>query len=407
MGSVETAPRSGSQFPSTAGRPSTRPKKTRGTGKAERADANHHCNRDANFAWRAWGYGMHMVLMAAGFALFPGLTHHDVAVGTYTHEVRPTAFPATLRLPHGLTVSHRYTKIEEKSGGAGVSELRLYRDPAGITRLDSLETGLPTLATVRVRPEMGDDFDLAMLFGRSDRVWFADDLGWGQVSGFSPVELTLVGLSNTDMDEDRKVKHYLAAGLGAGGALIARIAGPLGLHLGGVGDARTLNRHRKDAKNSVRHEVAVRGWAGVVGLQAETALRLTGWFEHMTQWETRDADGRSGVDRQQVAVGIELGGRFYRDEGLQDEDDGSSPPWQVPPLDSPSDSPVPRPFPGDPPTAPIPPVEPPPSEPVEPAESDPLTEPTDAELDDPPLADPAESAEEPSRPSPRPDGPER
>ena len=31
-----------------------------------------------------------------------------------------------------------------------------------------------------------------------------------------------------------------------------------------------------------------------------------------TQWETRDEDGKSGVDRQYMAWGLRLQGRFYK-----------------------------------------------------------------------------------------------
>ena len=49
---------------------------------------------------------------------------------------------------------------------------------------------------------------------------------------------------------------------------------------------------------------------------------LTGWGDMTTQWETRDADGRSGIDRQYMAWGLRLTGRLDSgDSGLKAVDE--------------------------------------------------------------------------------------
>ena len=131
-------------------------------------------------------------------------------------------------VPTGLDLEYRHAKIDGHSGGVKAAGLSMYRDVDGVTRLDQLHIDGLGIASMHMRPDLGDAFDLALLFGQGERVWYSDDLGWGQWTLFSPLEVTFAGLSNTDQDDDRKVKHYLAAGLGVGASVLGRLAGPLG-----------------------------------------------------------------------------------------------------------------------------------------------------------------------------------
>jgi hypothetical protein len=56
------------------------------------------------------------------------------------------------------------------------------------------------------------------------------------------MQVTLLGLSNNDMDADDRVKYYVAAGAGLGGDVVLKVAGPIGLQA--RVDAGTVSTNR-------------------------------------------------------------------------------------------------------------------------------------------------------------------
>lgn len=202
-------------------------------------------------------------------------------------------------------------------------DARLFTDGRGVLQLDQLrlESGL---ASVRSRPLLGDTLDLALLGGQWETTWSFVDQGNLQVQVYSPSTLTLLGFSNTDFDADRRLKHYFAVGIGPGARITQTLVGRLGLVLEAEGMARTLNRHQRDDRNQVRHELLGEVSAGLAWSRPRHAAQLEGWAEVTTQWETRDADGLSGVDRQMGAFGVRLTFLTQAEPAPADEGDG---PW--------------------------------------------------------------------------------
>ena len=257
------------------------------------------------------------VTSAALLTLFPSPDHGEIGVGPYGHEVAPQALEAG-ELPtsaEGIEVMARrvFDTIDPDITGTGENlRLRLFRDAEGVVKLDAL-TYDSLLLTARVRPELGDQLDLGTAFGNWEEVWIARDNGRTQWRLFSPVGLTLLGFSNTDQDEDAKLKYYIGARGGFGGELLARVAGPVGLQFRTEGRARTQNRYRASEANTTRHELTASAELGLSYMNGRQAWVLGGWGEHVTQFEPRDDAGRDGVDRQYFAAGLRLSGRFYKD----------------------------------------------------------------------------------------------
>ena len=263
-----------------------------------------------------------MIPLSTALSLFPSAAHSQLSVGLYGHTVAP--HPISLGTPPPLTgLEVRFHELSEDEnleevellsspfiGTQSGAMLRMYIDPDGILQVDQLHAD-SVLASVRVRRELGDLFDLALLGGHWETTWTAVDTGRFQLRAITPHNLTLLGFSNTDQDDDSKLKHYISIGSGIGGELIGTLLGPVGIFAQAQGLARTMNRHRADARNYVRHEVCGEAELGVAWTGTRHALMLTGWSELTTQWETRDDDGKSGVDRQQTAWGIRLSGRRY------------------------------------------------------------------------------------------------
>ncbi len=187
----------------------------------------------------------------------------------------------------------------------GEFEARLFVDGQGVLQVDQLrlESGL---ASLRVRPVLGDGFDLALLGGQWDSTWTYIDVADLQIQLYSPSLLTLLGFSNTDFDADRKLKHYFAVGIGPGVRVTGRAVGRLGVFAHAEGLARSLSRHQQDVKNQVRHEVSAEASLGLGWFEEQSSVLLGGWGEVTTQWEPRDADGMSGVDRQYAAFGVTM-----------------------------------------------------------------------------------------------------
>lgn len=235
----------------------------------------------------------------------------QVGVGVYAHETvaGPVTDFSTLVPPTGLEISHRNTGMWTEDAGRN-DHLRLYRDPSGAIRVDQLVLDGPAMS-VRVRPELGDHFDLGLLGGVWESTWQTYSGDRATARAYTPSNLTLLGFSNTDEDTDEKLKYYISIGAGVGGEVAAELIGPVGIVLRAEGFARTRNRHRAGMENTVRHEVdaEIEGGLGLVGL--DPGVFVTAWAELNTQWETRDDDGANGLDRQHAAAGARICVRFH------------------------------------------------------------------------------------------------
>ncbi len=243
--------------------------------------------------------------------LFSAVVLYDqVGVGLYGHDTLagPVTDFAALVPPAGLELSHRNTGLLTEEAGRN-DHLRLYRDATGALVVDQLAIDGPMLS-VRVRPELGDHLDLAVLGGVWESTWRSYDGDRAQARLYTPSNLTLLGFSNTDEDLDDALKHYVSIGAGLGGELSVEVLGPVGLVVRGEGFARTRNRHRAGLDNTVRHEVDAEVEAGLGLLTLDPSVIVTAWAELNSQWETRDDDGASGLDRQHAAAGARVSVRF-------------------------------------------------------------------------------------------------
>ncbi|MEL6348308.1 MAG: hypothetical protein AAFV53_34680 [Myxococcota bacterium] len=280
--------------------------------------------------------------LIATLFLFPTIEHHRVWVSPYGHVSSRQALNVTdlpLGRLNGLDIGWRHFHPEEELdlfsdddddendfslwNGEGVTRpmyARLFVDRDGTVQLDQLrlETALGGL---RVRPELGDNFDLGLLSGYQETTLAATDTGRFQLRMITPLDLTLLGFSNTDFDRDDRMKYYISAGAGVGGEVLGKVLGPIGVFGRAVGFARTMNRHQRDARNQVRHEVVVDAELGLSVFGRNQAFWLSAWGELNTQWETRDADGKDGLDRQVGAWGIRLNGRFHPTSAGKPADD--------------------------------------------------------------------------------------
>lgn len=256
--------------------------------------------------------------------LFPTGDHREVGLGAYGYTAGPLVDPIesfeTVLMPQGVELLYRRVYDTEDmlnddgSATGNNGHLRMTRDATGALQLDSFVFESP-LINVRSRPTLGDQIDVGLLLGRWDEVWRYGDNGRVQWRFFTPMQVTLLGLSNNDMDADDRVKYYVAAGAGLGGDVVLKVAGPIGLQA--RVDAGTVSTNRfRTGQNSTRHELDVNAEVGLTLLLEKQAWVLGAWANHVTQWDPRDDDGRAGVDRQYMAGGARLSVRFYKDREL-------------------------------------------------------------------------------------------
>ena len=97
-------------------------------------------------------------------------------------------------------------------------------------RVDDLTLNLP-LVVIRHRPVQGDPFELGVGFNDWGIGLRSEHGGRSQWRLYMPLTLLPLGLSNTDQDQDGKVRWFGRAGIGLGTDVIVRIAGPVGLQL--------------------------------------------------------------------------------------------------------------------------------------------------------------------------------
>jgi hypothetical protein len=249
--------------------------------------------------------------------VFPTLEHDQISVGLYGQE-QSLETPLDLSgldplAMRGLEIRYRDITPAESIGevlsGGYVSLARVRLDDEGRIQVDQLRLETAVIS-LKIRRDMGDMFDLAVLGGDTEVTWQAEDLGNVYYRTFSPTNVTLLGFSNTDFDVDTKLKAYASIGTGIGGEVLVRAFRGLGLMATGVIQARTLNRHQGGKKNQVRHEVLAGGEMGLGPMVDNFAVLLSAWGELGTQWEVRDADEKPGVDRQVATWGFRLTTRW-------------------------------------------------------------------------------------------------
>lgn len=252
----------------------------------------------------------------------PSAEHHQLTIGPYVAAVQPGPVPissgstAPLR---GVEFSYQHLSEEDSetdtrlggmfSSNTKTISARIHVNQDGYISTDRLQAD-SVFASARIRRNLGDHLDLSILGGHSLGTWGIAEGPRYRLQALVPSNLTLLGLSNTDQDDDEKLKYYISIGSGLGGEFIGQVAGPLGVYGRILAKATTQNRHRPDAKNTVRNEVMFEPQLGLSYIGTEGAVILSGWGEVTTQWETRDDDGRAGVDRQYIAGGLRLSGRL-------------------------------------------------------------------------------------------------
>lgn len=254
---------------------------------------------------------------ALALTLFPTLAHHELGIGPYVHDTAGDPFPTeeVAEGPPGLDVRYRHIGLDDENGpmAARQSDLRVYRGVDGVVRLDRLNVAVVPLMGFRARPVLGEPFSWSIGSGRIEAAWVQDDTGTAVYRLYSPLALIPIGLSNTDQDDDRKLKYHVSALGGFGVDVLARLVGPVGLHARLEGGGETTRRFANNTRNNVRHEVTGLAEAGVAAFGERRAWMLGAWLEHVSQWEPRDVAGHDGVDRQYVAGGVRLAGRFHKE----------------------------------------------------------------------------------------------
>jgi hypothetical protein len=255
-------------------------------------------------------------LSALALTLYPSLEHDEIAVGPYLHEVAPEALPVEgfTEGAGGLELRWRMVGVRREEDGDDVwakeNALRAWRDADGAVRLDRLELTAVPLMGFRVRPELGEGFDWTIGSGRREVGWAFGNEAAAQWRVYSPIALAPIGVSNTDQDDDSKLKYQMSVLGGLGGDVVGRVIGPVGAQLRVEGSARSARRFANDTSNNVRHEVQAVAEAGLTWFSDRQAWTVGGWVEHLTQWDPRDG-GPQGLDRQYVAGGVRVAARLY------------------------------------------------------------------------------------------------
>lgn len=334
-------------------------------------------------------------------AMVAGASHTELSIGPYGHTLAaaPVTGLAPADLAPGVDLQMRWVSAsidgDQRAAIGSRDRVRLFRDPAGPIRVDRIEaTGV--LAQLRVRPDLGDAFELSLGLARAEYAWTLGDAARAAWRVYSPIALLPIGLSNPADDTERRLHYAMQASGGLGGDVLARVVGPVGVHL--RAEAEAGSRRRFSAWSPVRHEVELLAEAGLAIVSTHQVWLVDGWLEHLTLWEPRDTAGRDGVDRQYVAGGVRVSGRFYRGDRLVvggGGDDLPPLPPLPPPTATPGELPIEPPAPATP-NEPARTTEPAATEPAEPAPSGSEPGPSSAEPDPtekPPPAEPPPPAQ--------------
>lgn len=277
------------------------------------------------------------IATAVALSLFPSLDYRSLEAGPYTFE-QDSAPLLVDGLPsagnNGLELMTRRVRgtpdqLVDMSdrGSIGETRLRLVQNNDGSVRVDWFEME-SALLSLRVRPELGDQFDIGMFAGQHNQTLFVRDGGRGQFMIYSPQTLTLLGLSKSDMGTDR-LRYYAEAGTGLGLDGFVRVVGPITLQARAEVEASARRRRERTEvdytvrgggttlHHSTRQEVVAEAELGVGFMRDRRAYSLVAWGQHVSQWEPWDEGGQDGIDRQYLAVGARLSGRFYKNESPQ------------------------------------------------------------------------------------------
>lgn len=276
---------------------------------------------------------MDAVATAVALSLFPSLDYRSVSAGPYVYtqgrapvlaDGVPEFNSRGLEL-HTRRVWWTEDQLVDQSerGSFSESRLRLTQDASGAVHIDALELE-SRLLELRIRPEMGDQFSMGLFGGHYNQVLLAKDSGRAQLLVYSPQTLTLLGLSKSDMGTDA-MRYYAEVGTGLGGDLIVRAAGPVSLHLRAEAEGTARRRRERttvdytvrgggnELHHSTRQELTLEAEAGLGWKQDRRLWMVDVWGQHVTQWEPWDEGGADGMDRQYMAVGAKLTGRFYKE----------------------------------------------------------------------------------------------
>ncbi len=239
-----------------------------------------------------------------------GWGYQSAWIGSAWEEARqdPSASPAAfLDAPLSIDLAARSVSTGPWLRGSGVSQrVRLSRDADGRTLIDeaSLQARVFGLA---IRPAAGDLLELTLFGGRWEQNVYGLARPWTTLAVFVPLRLVPLGFSDTDVDDERALRYFAAAGGGLGADWLVRLAGPIGVHVRAEGGAETLRRLRPDAPDQARHEVWGRG-------ELDLALHNTsGWItigvyaDYRAQW---DALVGSGITRSIGSGGLRVGVRL-------------------------------------------------------------------------------------------------
>jgi hypothetical protein len=259
---------------------------------------------------------------ALSLTLFPTSDFREVGVGPYGFETAdapllvdglPAGGGAGLELMTRRVFDTEKSLLEDSRTPTGQGmNLRMYRGAAGEIVLDRFELESVPM-NIRVRPELGDELDIGLFSGTWNEVWKFGDTGRLNWRIWSPMSVTLLGMSKSDMGTD-KLRYYAGVGAGLGGEVLARVAGPIGVQARAQveGNARR-RRDRELTHHTTRQGLELDAELGVTYFTRKTAWVVGAWAEHVTHWEPFDEGGRDGVDRTYWATGARVSGRFYKD----------------------------------------------------------------------------------------------
>jgi len=255
--------------------------------------------------------------------LLPTFAHDSVAFAAYRTATQdgPGVLPGDLEEQStGFEVYYR----EVQEGWRPIDNVghhyrvQLRRDIQGRTQVDRL-TLMSRFGGIHIRPETGDMLQLSLIGGDWDQILFTETSRWTQVRLFAPLRLTLLGFSDTDADDDRKLKYFAATGAGFGVDWVARLYQRMGFQLRVEGAGDGMFRHRADQPEQVRLAAGGRGEFGIAVFDPDMVWILGIWGEHRTQWEIEDDP--SGVDRQVLSAGVRVAARLMREPKVYPEDD--------------------------------------------------------------------------------------
>jgi hypothetical protein len=257
--------------------------------------------------------------LLASSLVFPSFQVQETGVeGFGTDTVQP-----------GANVPFEFTDL---AGGFGVHQRSVIVDPksmlpiAGSTarvrfRIDENIDGeqkvfwedvlvSPGIAFVLARPQMGTVIEFGLGPYQTEIGVLARDTGLLHLRVFAPVTFNPVALSNTDQDDDKRIKYVFRAGAGAGADLTLGLGGVFLVGARTQGDYRWTHRAGEESLTHNRGDVE---WILDAGLgmrtSTRTAIMATFFFQDTWQWTYDSAI--DGIGRGNQVIGGRLSIRAY------------------------------------------------------------------------------------------------